>query len=61
MARRNEHEERELADWLAGFHSCALTAYVTVWRETGCFPPDSEAVRKLAYRLYEEELAARRS
>lgn len=40
------------------FHGCAVAAFVEVWRETGCFPPDSEAVRKRAYRYYEEELAA---
>ena len=39
------------------FHGCALAAYLQVWRETGEFPPDSERVRRLAYRLYEDELA----
>jgi hypothetical protein len=41
--------------WEDLFHNCALVAYVTVWRETGQFPPDSETVRKLAYRFYEDE------
>ncbi|QDV34968.1 hypothetical protein [Tautonia plasticadhaerens] len=43
------------------FHNCALVAYVTIWRETGDFPPDSEQVRQLAYRLYEEERAKERA
>ena len=38
------------------FHACALAAYVRVARETGGFPPE-EATRRLAYRLYEDELA----
>lgn len=42
------------------FHDLAMLAYLTVWRETGAFPPDSEAVRQLAYQWYEEELAERR-
>jgi hypothetical protein len=46
------------------FHFCALTAYLEVATETGRFPPDSEATRRLAYQLYEGALAeknARRS
>ena len=39
------------------FHGCALAAYLEVWRRTGQFPPDSEATRVLAYRLYEDALA----
>jgi hypothetical protein len=39
------------------FHGCAFQAYLEVWRETGQFPPDSEATRRLAYQLYEEALA----
>jgi hypothetical protein len=41
------------------FHGCAFRAYLEVWRETGQFPPDSEATRKRAYRYYEEALAER--
>jgi hypothetical protein len=43
------------------FHGCALDAYLEVWQETGAFPPDSERVRRLAYRLYEDELARKNS
>lgn len=39
------------------FHGCAWQAYLQIWGETGQFPPDSEATRRLAYRLYEEALA----
>jgi hypothetical protein len=46
-----------LLDWLDGFHSCALVAYVQIWRQTDTFPPDSEAVRQLAYQYYEEYLS----
>jgi hypothetical protein len=38
------------------FASCALIAYVEVWRETGIFPPDSETVRVRATKYYEEEI-----
>jgi hypothetical protein len=38
------------------FHCCAITAFAEVWRETGQFPPSSEAVRQRAYALYEAEL-----
>jgi hypothetical protein len=41
------------------FHGCALAAYVEIWQQSGQFPPDSEATRRLAYRYYEEELAAK--
>jgi len=27
-----------------------------VWQETGTFPPDSETVRRKAYKYYEQEL-----
>lgn len=47
--------EDELRQWLNGFHSCALIAYVEVWQQTGQFPPDSETVRRLAYKFYEDE------
>jgi hypothetical protein len=40
------------------FNGCAVAAFVEVWRKTNLFPPDSEAVRRRAYRYYEEELAA---
>jgi len=40
------------------FHFCALSAYLQVVARTGQFPPDAEATRRLAYRLYEEALAA---
>jgi hypothetical protein len=43
------------------FAGCAFAAFIEVWRETGIFPPDSETVRKRAYRYYEEELAKRRA
>jgi hypothetical protein len=39
------------------FHGCALKAYMEVWAETRQFPPDSEATRQRAFRLYEEALA----
>lgn len=37
------------------FHSVALAAFVEVARATGGWP-DSEEVRRLAYRWFEEEL-----
>ena len=37
------------------FHQCALAAFVEVAREAGGWP-DSEQVKRLAYRLYEDEL-----
>jgi hypothetical protein len=37
------------------FHSCALLAFVEVATECGGWP-DSEAVKKRAYRYYEEAL-----
>jgi hypothetical protein len=43
--------------WDDLFHGTAWEAFVEVWRLTGQFPPDSEATRRLAYRLYEEALA----
>ncbi len=45
----------DLSDFLRGFHSCALLAYVEVARETGRWP-DSELTRIRAYRLYEQWL-----
>jgi hypothetical protein len=39
------------------FTGCALTAFLEIWEQTGQFPPDSEATRRLAYRYYEEALA----
>jgi hypothetical protein len=41
------------------FHGCALRAYLIIYAEDRQFPPDSEKVRKVAYRLYEQELAAK--
>src|SRR4051794_6534055 len=41
------------------FHGCAFAAFLQVWQLTGQFPPDSEATRRLAYRLYEEALAVK--
>ena len=40
------------------FHSIALAAFVEVAREAGTWP-DSEAVRRRAYELYEAELASK--
>jgi len=37
------------------FHCCALIAYVEQAQAAGG-PPDSEATRRRAYSLYEEEL-----
>ena len=39
------------------FHGCAWAAYLRIWGETGQCPPDSDATRRLAFRLYEEALA----
>jgi hypothetical protein len=41
------------------FHCCAVTAFAEVCRESGQFPPDSEAVRLRAYAMYEAELRAK--
>ncbi len=38
------------------FHGCAFAAYIELAITTGA-TPDSEATRRLAYRLFEEELA----
>jgi hypothetical protein len=35
------------------FHSCALAAWLEIWRETGQWPPDSELTRRRAYDLFE--------
>ena len=51
---RSETEE-ELLEWLSGFHSWALIAYVEQWREDGVFQPDSEKTRQRAYRYHKEE------
>jgi hypothetical protein len=40
------------------FHGCALVAYVEAANACRGWP-DSETVRRLAYRLYEEALAER--
>lgn len=40
------------------FHGCAWTAYLNLAIAGRC-PPDSEAVRRLTYRYYEEALAER--
>ena len=39
------------------FTGCALDAFLEIWDQTGQFPPDSEATRRLAYRFYEDALA----
>lgn len=41
------------------FHGCAFAAYVELACLTGG-PPDAEATRRLAFKLYEEALAERR-
>ncbi len=38
------------------FHSCALAAFVEVAKECGDWP-DSKAVKRRAYAIYEAELA----
>jgi hypothetical protein len=43
--------------WDDLFHNSAWAAYLQVMHESGQFPPDSEATRRLAFRLYEEALA----
>jgi hypothetical protein len=40
------------------FHSCSLAAFVEVATTSGK-PPDIEATKRLAFRLYEEALAAK--
>jgi hypothetical protein len=49
-------EDDDILDDL--FHGCALVAFLQQAIEQGG-PPDSEATRRRAYRLYEEALAAR--
>jgi hypothetical protein len=49
----------DLAEFLRGFHSVALAAYVLTAAETNQWPPDSETTRLKAYDLYEAELAKR--
>jgi hypothetical protein len=41
------------------FQGCALDAYLAIWARSGQFPPDAEATRRLAYRLYEDALAGK--
>lgn len=41
--------------WKELFHQCALVAYVDEARRQAQWP-DSESVRRRAYRLYESEL-----
>jgi hypothetical protein len=43
------------------FHGCALRAYIEVMMTTGEYPPACEATRRLAFRYYEEALAAKRT
>lgn len=43
--------------WDSIFHGCAWAAYIGILAQTGQFPPDSEATRRLAYHYYEQELA----
>lgn len=50
-----EREDHLLDDL---FHGCAFAAYVELAIACGGVP-DSNATRRLAYRYYEEELAAR--
>lgn len=38
------------------FHDCALAAYVDVIKRDKQNPPDSESVRVLAYKYYEDYL-----
>lgn len=40
------------------FHGCAFAAYVAL-ATTGGGAPDADATRRLAYRYYEEALAAK--
>jgi hypothetical protein len=42
------------------FHGCAISAFVELAIKEGG-PPDQEATRQLAYRLYEDALAAKNS
>lgn len=44
--------------WDGLFHGCAWAAFVELTVATGG-PPPAEPTRRLAYRLYEEELARR--
>lgn len=46
--------------WADPFHSYALVAFAEVMAETGQNPPDSEAVRKRAYRYYEQDKRGQR-
>ncbi len=46
--------------WDDLFLGCALAAYVAEARASGGVP-DSEATRRRAYRLYEEQLARERT
>lgn len=41
------------------FHFAALLAYLETYADTRQFPPDSEAVRRRAYRHYEDRLAGK--
>ena len=50
-----EREDNLLDDL---FHGCAFAAYVELAIACGGVP-DPDATRRLAYRYYEEELAAR--
>mgnify|MGYP001556676849 CR=1 FL=1 len=43
--------------WNELFHQCALVAFADEARHQGRWP-DSESVRRRAYRLYERELRA---
>jgi hypothetical protein len=48
--------DEDLSDFLRGFHSNALQAYVEIAAVTGQWPPDPELTRKRAYQLYEADL-----
>lgn len=50
----DEREDNLLDDL---FHGCAFAAYVELANACGGVP-DQDATRRLAYRYYEEELAA---
>ena len=41
--------------WNDIFHSCAAAAYADIAAEQRTSTPDSEAVRRLAYKYYEGE------
>jgi hypothetical protein len=54
MSAAAHPEPEEL--WGDLFHGCAWAAYVELAAATGG-PPPAEEIRRLAYRMYEEEVA----